>query len=106
MQKQVGRRIRELREARGLTQEKLAEAAGINAKYVGAIERGTVNLTLASISKICKTLDVPVTELFTGVGSNPKSDREEVLRLVDAILKQGDEKKLARLRVFPEQVFR
>ena len=106
MQKQVGRRIRELREARGLTQEHLAEKAMINGKYYGAIERGTVNLTLASIDKITKALDVPVTELFTGIGGKPKNNPEEVLRLVKTIVKQGDEKKMARLRVFLEKVFR
>ena len=106
MQKQVGHRIRELREARGLTQEHLAEKAGINGKYFGAIERGEVNLTLSSIEKICRTLDVPPGNLFQDQDAGKRTDSEEILRLVKSIIKQGDKGKAKRLRVFLERVFR
>ena len=106
MQKQVGKRVRELREARGLTQEQLAEKAGINGKYFGGVERGEANLTLTTIDKISKALAVPVAELFVNVGNKPANDQEVVRRLVNAIIKQGDAEKVARLRVFLEKVFR
>ena len=106
MQKQVGHRIRELREARSLTQEQVAEKAGINGKYFGGLERGEANLTLSTIDKIATALDVPVTELFAGVGGVPGNDQDEILRLVKAIVDQGDEAKVVRLRVFLEKVFR
>jgi predicted transcriptional regulator len=43
----VGRNVRSLRKARGLTQEALAHAAEIDARYVGGIERGEENPTVA-----------------------------------------------------------
>lgn len=106
MQKAVGRRIRELRLARGLTQEAVAAKAQIHTKYYGALERGEVNLTIATVERIASALDVPVVEVFQGIDREPQPARTQVRRLVDAILKQGDDDKAERLRVFLETVFR
>ena len=105
MQKRVGRRIRELRMARGLTQEQAAEKANTNVKYFGAIERGEVNLTLASLGRICAALGVPPRELFDD-DQPANDDHTTVQELVSALIENGSDEKLARLRVFLEQVFR
>jgi len=55
---------------------------------------------------VSEALDVPVKELFAGIGSKPGNDKEEILHLVKALVEQGDEGKLSRLRVFLEKVFR
>ena len=67
LQKQVGGRVRELREKRGLSQEALAEACNLHRTYVGLIERGERNLTLGTIEVIAAALEVPVSELFVGI---------------------------------------
>lgn len=59
-----GRAIRELRKERGLSQEALALRAGLDRSYVGDIERGQRNPSLASILKIVEGLEVPASELF------------------------------------------
>lgn len=59
-----GRRVRELRKERGLSQEKLAELAGLHYTYVGGIERGERNPALVNISRIAAALDVTLAELF------------------------------------------
>jgi transcriptional regulator with XRE-family HTH domain len=105
MQDAIGRRIRELRIAKGMTQAAVAERAETHTKYLGNIERGEVNLTVAMIERIAKALDVPVVEFFQGVYP-PRPDRDQVRRLFDAILNHGDDEKVARLRVFLETVFR
>jgi transcriptional regulator with XRE-family HTH domain len=105
MQDAIGKRIRELRLARGMTQEAVAEKAKTHTKCLGNIERGEVNLTVAMIERIAKALDVPVVEFFQGVDA-PRPERDRVRRLFDAILKHGDDEKVARLRVFLETVFR
>ncbi len=61
---QFGNRIRGLRKAQGLSQEKLAEKADMHYTYVGAIERGERNLSLSAIKKIAKGLQVNISELF------------------------------------------
>jgi transcriptional regulator with XRE-family HTH domain len=57
-------RVRELRGTRGLSQEKLAEEAGIHRTYLGGIELGLRNPSLRNIARIARALGVPPDELF------------------------------------------
>jgi len=59
-----GKRVRELRVARGLSQEELAFRAGVHRTYLGGIERGERNPALKNIAAIAKALDVSLPELF------------------------------------------
>jgi transcriptional regulator with XRE-family HTH domain len=64
-----GEHLRELRVARNLTQERLAELAGVDRNYIGQIERGERNVALVNIVRIARALGVPPRELlapFTG----------------------------------------
>ena len=54
-----GERVREERTKRGLSQEQLAELAGVHRTYIGMIERAEKNITLESIVKVAKALDLP-----------------------------------------------
>jgi transcriptional regulator with XRE-family HTH domain len=62
-----GRRVRELRKARGLSQEELAARAGVHWTYLGGIERGERNPALVNIGRIAAALKIPLVELFTGL---------------------------------------
>ncbi len=64
IQKQFGDRVRQLRLARGLSQEVLAFKSGLHRTYVGGIERGERNLSLRNIVALAKALDVTCSELF------------------------------------------
>ena len=57
-------RLRELRTEKGLSQEKLAEEAGIHRTYLGGIELGLRNPSLRNLARIARALGVPVFELF------------------------------------------
>jgi transcriptional regulator with XRE-family HTH domain len=59
----VGQKIRARRKQAGLTQEKLAEKADLTYKYVGEVERGTVNISLDSLVRIAKALRVRLLDL-------------------------------------------
>ena len=65
IQKQFGERVRELRRARGLSQEELAFKAGVHRTYLGGIEQGTRNPALNNIAAIAKALGVSLPELFS-----------------------------------------
>jgi len=60
----LGSRIREERQRAGMTQEKLAEAAGCNESYIGQIERGYKNPSLEIIVNIANALNVTVDYLL------------------------------------------
>lgn len=60
----VGNRIRELRKAKGWTQEQLAEAASLHYSYIGGVERGDRNISLETLEKIIAAFKVPAIELF------------------------------------------
>lgn len=61
----LGRRVRELREACGYTQEELAEAAQMHRTYVGSVERGERNVSLLNLHALADALGVPVSELVS-----------------------------------------
>lgn len=56
--------VQQQRKAKGLSQEKLAEMAGVHRTYIGMIERSEKNITLLNMEKIAKALDVGIAELL------------------------------------------
>lgn len=59
-----GKRVREIRESKGITQEALAQMAGIDRGYMGHIERGTKNITIKKIYQLASALDVTPRDFF------------------------------------------
>ncbi len=62
--KAVGSTIRDLRKSQGLSQEKLAEKAGLHRTYIGALERGEKSPTVETLSKIVLALNVSLSDFF------------------------------------------
>ena len=60
----IGWNLRELRGAKGLSQERLALESGVDRSYVGRVERGTENVTVTRLEAFAKALGVPVSRLF------------------------------------------
>jgi transcriptional regulator with XRE-family HTH domain len=59
-----GKRVREVRKGKGISQEKLAEMAGIDRSYMGNIERGEKNVTLKKAYEVCDALEVDIKDLI------------------------------------------
>ncbi len=64
IRKDFGRKLRELRKARGLSQEGLALGAELDRTYIGSVERGERNISLINIYKISSALGVSAKEFF------------------------------------------
>jgi transcriptional regulator with XRE-family HTH domain len=64
LSKRVGRRIRALRASRNMSQEQLAERAGVSYKFVGDVERGQGNPTLSWLEAVARGLGVAVKDLL------------------------------------------
>lgn len=60
----IGWNVRHLRVAAGLSQERLALTAKLDRAYVGRIERGSENVTIATLEAIAATLNVQVAALL------------------------------------------
>jgi transcriptional regulator with XRE-family HTH domain len=63
----IGRAIRKRRLALGLSQEALAESAGLHWTYIGGIERGERNVSLLNIVKVAKALKTTASELLNAI---------------------------------------
>lgn len=64
IQKQFGKKVRDLRLERGYSQEGFAFECGLHRTYIGCIERGEKNITITNIEKIAKALKTEVWKLF------------------------------------------
>jgi transcriptional regulator with XRE-family HTH domain len=61
----LGKRIRELRQHMGLSQERFAAKAGLDRTYYAGIERGERNPSVKQLAKIAAALNVGIATLFT-----------------------------------------
>ncbi len=73
----VGHNVKRLRKARELTQEALAHAADIDTRYVGGIERGQENPSVAVLGRIAAALDVHPAVLLTGDREAADGERDD-----------------------------
>lgn len=65
--KQFGERIKELRNERGLSQEKFALSIDMDRTYYASVESGKRNVSINNIGKIAKGLEISLEELFKGL---------------------------------------
>lgn len=76
----IGKAIAMCRTKRGLTQTKLAKAAGISVSYISHLERGRRSPSLCILEKLCFALKLPLSILvFLGADSNELSEIDEEL---------------------------
>lgn len=87
----LGKRIRELRKDKGLSQSQLAELAGLNDKYLGEVERGSNNISIKNLGQIAAALEVETFELLDGSHEYEIDRKELVLKLHKIIESASDE---------------
>ena len=86
VRKFLGQRVRALRKQRDLSQERLAERAGLSAKFIGEVERGEKSISIDSLYRVSVALEIPLREL-TDVRADkpstvPSEDAEKIFALV------------------------
>ncbi len=106
----MGARIRQVRKAKGWSQEKLAKKCGISLNFMGNIERGTRKMSMDTFASLCRELEIDADALLWGVTQpsetamqgmwgqpgQEKEDRDSyamyvrIMKSVADIMKNGD----------------
>lgn len=60
----VGKRVKELRNRLGISQEELADLAGLDRTYITSVECGKRNISIVNIEKLATALSVTLAEFF------------------------------------------
>ena len=81
--RQIGKNIRALRRRAGMTQQKLAEAAGLSVPYISHIERGSKNARLEVLSQVAVALGISLDALLSGV---PEQERQAARTELQSLL--------------------
>ena len=87
--KVFGKRIKELRERKKLTQEKLAEKVGLDLQTISRIETGYYFTSFENLEKLADALDVTIADLFNFGHVKPK---EELIKEINTALANSSEK--------------
>lgn len=104
LQREFGRRVRELRTRRGLTQKELGERCGTKfaTQRIGEIERGHMNVTLQTIAALCRGLGCEPLDLFLFGAAAKRKVNVPDARLSDLWNAADDARKGKLLRVLRE----
>lgn len=75
----IGRRIKEIRRSKELTQEYLANAADVNTSHISNIENNRVKISLPTLVYVCKALGVTVDYILADEYKEPSSALDELI---------------------------
>lgn len=67
IQKELGLALKQLREEKGISQEKFALSIGMDRTYYASVEAGKRNISLQNIKRIADGFDIPISALFVVV---------------------------------------
>lgn len=80
---EVGMRIKQYREAAGLTQEAFAELIGLGVKHVSAIECGAVGVSLTTLQRVSTVLSIPADALLFDTGNlSERLDQSSEIQII------------------------
>ena len=89
----IGNKLFSFRKRMGMTQAEVAEAAGVCDRTYADIERGTVNMRVETLLRICKVLKITPDEILT---SDTDLSSEEILTLLNSA---SDKSKKTALKI-------
>jgi len=100
----VGNNLLAIRKKKGLTQAEAAEAAGLSDRTYADIERGTVNMRVETLLRICRALDITPDMILTGEPESLLARQEELWEKLSACSIKNRETALTILSIFLKAV--
>ncbi|NEW06873.1 helix-turn-helix transcriptional regulator [Paenibacillus sp. SYP-B3998] len=97
--KLVGERIRQLRKLKKMSQEQLGELAQLQSSYIGGVERGERNVSLETLEKIIRALDLSYSQFFSfgEIGVSDKLSKEELIEVFSGELMTNELTEVRRI---------
>lgn len=93
----LGKRVHDLRAAKGWSQEEFAHISGLHRTYIGQIERGEKNISFENLTKVSSILGVTLSELLSGLEDGGALGKPESKRKPDTNTRHAlDLQKLVR----------
>ena len=97
---EIGNRLLAIRKRVGMTQAEVAEAAGLADRTYADIERGSVNMRVETILRICGVLHITPDEILTRSDTQPDEQQEEILARLNACRPKERETALRLLNTY------
>ena len=97
---QIGNKLHDIRKRMGMTQAEVAEAAGLSDRTYADIERGSVNMRIETILRICKVLHITPDEILTEESTSVVTQQTEIFERLNACSPKDKATALALLSVF------
>lgn len=98
--RKIGNKLLVIRKKAGLTQVEVAEASGLSNRTYADIERGTVNMRVETILRICEALHITPDEILTESCTEMTAQQEEILNRLNACSPKDKETALRLLSVY------
>lgn len=96
----IGNKLYAIRKKMGLTQAEVAEAADVSERTYADIERGTVNMRIETILRICDALHITPDEILTEDNSPLTAKQDELWQRLNALSPKDKETALELLSVY------
>ena len=98
--REIGNKLLAIRKRMGMTQVEVAEAAGLSSRTFADIERGTVNMRVETILRICEALHITPDEILTQSNTELTAQEEEILARLNACNSKDKKTALRLLNVY------
>lgn len=102
--KAIGNKLLAVRKKCGMTQSEVAEAANLSDRTYADIERGTVNMRIETVLKICDALQITPDAVLTEENPSFTVKRDELLKQLDECTEKQQETALELLSVYLKSV--
>jgi transcriptional regulator with XRE-family HTH domain len=104
----VGKKIKNIRKQKNMTQEELSEKSGLQTSFLAGVERGERNITLQTLERIIDGLEEEPQNLFSFSGleiSEGYQNRKEMISIINSMLLDKSEKEIKMINTIIKNIF-